>query len=66
MNTNKCDDPLHVINKINARIKEIEDYIDDIGSVNKEAAKILRDHLVYGFRPPHIVSLDKGNLQPVR
>ena len=66
VNTNKCDDPLHVINKINARIKEIEDYIDDIGSVNKEAAKSLRDHLVYGYRPPHIVSLDKGNLQPVR
>lgn len=60
VNTNKIENASGIDRAINARIKEIEEIFDSLDKING-TGKILREHLVYGNRPPQIVGSDGVN-----
>tara|TARA_Y100001970_G_scaffold217081_1_gene265812 strand:- start:256 stop:1344 length:1089 start_codon:yes stop_codon:yes gene_type:complete len=67
VNTNNIEDEYAVVSLIQARIKEIEAWITTVGILfGKKAERKVRDHLEYGYRPPHIVAKDNEKMQPVK
>ena len=63
VNTNNVDDEIGVLHLIRERMDEIEDYIENFGKIlGKNEATRIRSYLSYGYRLPHLVDLDRGDL----
>lgn len=60
VNTSHAADGLAVIKMIDNRIAQLEDMLDNLDKINGTGT-ILREFLIYGHRPPHIVDTDPAD-----
>lgn len=66
VNTNSIEDSKGVKNHIDQRVNEIEEWIESCrANFGVRAEAKIREHLIYGYRPPHIVAQDNEEMQPV-
>ena len=67
VNTNSIEDSKGVKNHIDQRVNEIEEWIESCrANFGVRAEAKIREHLIYGYRPPHIVAQDNEQMQPVK
>lgn len=66
VNTTKATDGLAVIKMIENRLSQLDDIFDNLDKINGTGA-LLRQFLIYGSRPPHIVDTDPADsLIPIK
>lgn len=60
VNTSHAADGLAIIKMVENRISQLEDMLDNLDKING-TGNILREFLIYGYRPPHIVDTDAAD-----
>jgi len=60
VNTSNASDGLAVIKMIENRISQLEDMLQNLDKINGTGS-VLRQYLIYGYRPPHIVDTDPAD-----
>jgi hypothetical protein len=61
VNTSKAADGLAVIRMVENRVSELEDMLNNLDKING-TGRILRQFLIYGYRPPQIVDTDPADV----
>ncbi len=66
INTSNATDGLAVIKMIENRLDQLDDILDNLDKINGTGS-VLRQYLIYGYRPPHIVDTDPADtLVPIK
>jgi hypothetical protein len=60
LDTSHAADGLAIIKMIENRIAQLDDILDNLDKINGTGS-ILRQSLIYGYRPPHIVDTDPAD-----
>lgn len=60
VNTAHAKDGLAVIKMIDNRLTQLDDILDNLEKINGTGS-VLREYLIYGYRPPHIVDTDPAD-----